>query len=92
LKPSIDRIDCLKWYEFLNIQVLTSWENRAKWDKEKEILWGREIIQCDLLWNKIKEYSNIKTAVKETWLWQWNISMCLTWKRNHTWWYKWIIK
>lgn len=92
LKPSIDRIDCLKWYEFWNIQVMTSWENRAKWDKEKEILWGKSIIQLDLLWNKIKDFASIKEAVKKTWLWQWNISMCLLWNRNHTWWFIWKYK
>lgn len=89
LKPSIDRIDCLKWYVFENIQVMTAWENRSKWDKEKEIIWWKPIIQFDIFWNKIKEFPSIKQAVKETWLWQSGISLCLLWKRNHTWWFKW---
>jgi len=88
-KPSIDRKNCFYWYTFDNIQVMTSLENKIKWDKEKEVIRWKPITQYDIYGNKVKDYKSIKQAVKETWCWQWLISSCLSWKRNHTWWFIW---
>lgn len=88
-KPSIDRINCLKWYTFDNIQVMTSLENKLKGDKEKEILRWKKVTQYDIYWNKIQTFYSIKAAVTATWCWQPLISSCLLGKRNHTWWFIW---
>jgi len=83
-KPSIDRIDPLQDYLWTNIQITTYQFNRDKGDKEKEILWGKPIIQLDMNGNELNRFPSIKQAVKDLNLCQSLISAVLLGKRNHT--------
>lgn len=87
-KPSIDRKNPLLGYSFDNIQVVTYKFNRDKGDKEKEILWGIPIIQCDLNGKEIKRFSSIKQAVIYLNIKQPNISSVLLGHRKKTCGYK----
>lgn len=83
-RPSIDRKDPLQDYLYSNIQVTTYQFNRDKGDKEKEILWGKPIIQLDTNGKKIGSFPSIKQAVKDLGLHQGLISAVLAGQRNHT--------
>ena len=83
-KPSIDRIDCMKWYERGNIQVMSSKENMEKGCTEKILLRGKQVIQYDLEWKEIKRFNSIKEACKETWCLQSWISLCVLGRRKRT--------
>lgn len=62
LKPSIDRMDPTKGYEFENIQVLTWRENREKGARDKIILLGKKILQLDMSGKTIKQFGSLGEA------------------------------
>lgn len=83
-RPSIDRIDPLRHYLYDNIQVTTYKFNRDKGDAEKLILWGRPIIQLDILGRELGRFPSIKQAVETLNLRQGLVSAVLAGRRNHT--------
>ena len=80
-KPTIDRIDCFKNYNFNNIHWLTWEENKYKQRMELKRIRARKIYM--LKNNKVvKVFNSQNEAVVETKLKQSNISMCLNGKRK----------
>lgn len=88
-KPSVDRIDCLRGYEFQNMQILTAKRNRQKGDAEKIILWGKPICQMDINGMVVAKYPNIKNAMEITKINRNNISSVLNGKRKTAGGFKW---
>ena len=76
LKPSIDRIDCLKPYSLENIQVLTWAENRYKQRFELGRIRARAVY-CLAGGALVATYKSVTEAVRATGLHQGNISSCL---------------
>lgn len=81
-KPSIDRIDCLKEYEFFNMQIVTFIFNRIKGEKEKLILWGKPIIMIHQNGSQHR-FTSIKSCGELTGLRPSNISAVLIGTRRH---------
>ena len=80
LKPTIDRINCMKGYTLENIHILTWSENRYKQRYELKRIRAREVFM--LLDNSLKEsFLSVSDAVLKTGLQQSGISMCLHNKR-----------
>jgi len=93
LKPSVDRLYDYKWYSLKNIQLMTWWENKAKWHLDrkkwrnnkhsKSVIWT-----CTRTWETVKFYSTIE-ASRQLSISQSSISNCCNWKTKYTWDYKW---
>lgn len=88
LRPSIDRIDPRKKYTFKNMQVITAGENRKKGDREKELLWGKEV--CAIKGKSAWCFPSIKAASKRTGINQNNISSAVSGKRKTAGGFRWI--
>lgn len=93
LIPSIDRKDDYKWYSFDNIQLMTFWENRKKWDMDQRN-WINNKSSTIIIWiHKINKkayiYYSIREATRQTWISHWNIIKCCKWERMSAWGYKW---
>jgi len=90
--PSVDRLNDYKTYTLDNIQLL-NWKNNRekyykdvkKWINNKTKKW---VIQY-FKWNIIKKYYSLSQAEKETWIWNWNISLVCNWKRKSAGGYMW---
>lgn len=87
--PSIDRIDCLKGYNFDNMQVIPYCENRKKGEQEKVILWGKKIHQYKMEGELVGVYQSIKHAWQATGISRANISSVASGARNQAGGYKW---
>lgn len=82
LKPSIDRIDSKKVYDFENIHFLTWAENRYK-QSAMDGKRGRKPAVIQMMGNKIiKRFLSQRHAVKELGLSQGDLSMVLNGKRK----------
>ena len=78
--PSIDRINCKKWYTMSNIQILSWAENRFKQIMERRV---RKWPVLQMMWDDIiKRYASQREALKITGLSQSNMSTVLNWKRK----------
>ena len=88
LKPSIDRIDCKKYYTKDNIQIMTWAENRNKENSEFSVLRAKKVYMHDGN-TIIKTFESVSDAVKKTGLHQGNLSSCLNGKRETTGGYYW---
>lgn len=71
-KPSFDRIDNSKGYDFNNLQLMTWEENNIKGRKECSL----QVNQYDLDGNYIKTYNSIVEASKAVNVYKSNISAC----------------
>lgn len=89
MRPSVDRLDCLKGYSFDNMQVITAKENRTKGDAEKLVLWGKRVQQITLESSVVRTYDSVKEASRRTGINKNNISSCCNKNRNHAGGYKW---
>ena len=88
LKPTIDRINCMKDYTLNNIQILTWAENRYKQRFELKRIRARDVYM--LLDNKIIQiFKSVSNAVRITGLSQSNISSCLNGRRRTCGGYEW---
>lgn len=74
------------WHKWI---FQTNHPKYTKWKFGKDNKKSVQIIQRNMGGLYIKRWDGISYAARELWLSQWNISMCLTWKSNHCWWYKW---
>ena len=81
LKPSVDRIDCLKFYTKDNIQITTWAENREKENYEFAKIRARLVYKHNGA-EIVCIYKSVSDAVEKTMLSQSGISMCLNGKRK----------
>lgn len=88
MKPTVDRIDCLKGYTLKNIQVLTWAENRYKQRMELKRIRARKCYMC-LNGKVIKVFGSQREAVLKTGLSQGNLSEALNKKRRTCGGYNW---
>lgn len=72
-KPSIDRIDSDKNYEFDNCRFIELYDNIGKMNHENKC---KSILQLDLNGNLIKEWSSVIIASQELKLNRGNIASC----------------
>ena len=91
LKPTIDRINCKKGYNLMNIHILTWAENRYKQRMETKLFRAKK---CYMHLNGkiIKIFASQWMAIKETGLSQGNLSEALNGKRRTCGGYNWSYK
>ena len=81
LKPTVDRINCMKHYTLDNIQILTWSENRYKQRFELKRIRARAVFMIQEN-NIVKTFKSVSDAVNKTGLQQSGISMCLNGHRH----------
>ena len=96
-KPSVDRLDTLKGYEFSNIRLVTWKDNReAQYDdiRSAEGTSGKRckrVNQCRIDGSIIATFDSQKIAEKKTGISSSTISACCTGKTKMAGGYKWVI-